>query len=308
VATRVAPRAAAPAAGARVVAALLAVALVTWIVTIERMGGMDAGPGTDLGTLGWFLGVWVTMMAAMMFPAVAPMVVVVARVSGGRSSDASGTGWITPAFVAGYLAVWTAYGLAAYGVFRALEAASPGFLAWDRQGPLVAGAAVAAAGAYQLTPLKRACLRHCRSPLSFVMLRWRSGRTGALAMGLEHGAWCLGCCAGLMLVLLVLGAMSITWMAVAATVIFAEKVLPIGVGVSRLAALALVGLGVWIAAAPGSVPGLTEPGMAMPMMERPASTDDGAPAMPMDAPSPMPMDAPSPMPMDAPSPMPMEHQ
>jgi predicted metal-binding membrane protein len=249
-----------------VAAALLAAALITWILTIERMGGMDAGPGTDLGGLGWFLGLWVTMMAAMMFPAAAPMVLVVNRVSDERGRGGPGALASTAGFVAGYLAVWTAYGGAVYGVYRALAAADPSALAWDREGPLVAGAAVAAAGIYELTPLKRACLRHCRSPLSFVLHRWRTGGAGAVVMGIEHGAWCLGCCIGLMLVLVILGVMSITWMAVVAGIIFAEKVLPGGQRVTVAVAAVLVAMGVWIASAPSTVPGLTEPGgTEMPM-------------------------------------------
>ena len=118
----------------------------------------------------------------------------------------------------------------------------------------MAGAAVAAAGAYELTPLKQVCLRHCRSPLSFVLHRWRSGRAGGFVMGLEHGAWCLGCCVGLMLVLVVLGVMSITWMAVVAAIIIAEKVLPGGQRMSVVVAACLIGTGVWIASAPDSVP------------------------------------------------------
>lgn len=245
---------------------LIAAALITWILTVERMQGMNAGPGTDLGALGWFLGVWVTMMAAMMFPAIVPMAVVVSRVSGERSQGGPGALASTTAFVAGYLVVWTAYGAAVFGVYRAIAAADPAVLAWDRQGPLVAGAAVAAAGAYELTPLKRLCLRHCRSPLSFVLHRWRRGGAGAFAMGLEHGAWCLGCCVGLMLVLVVLGVMSITWMAVVAAIIFAEKVLPGGQRVTVAVAVILMAMGLWIARAPDSVPGLTEPeNMQMPM-------------------------------------------
>jgi predicted metal-binding membrane protein len=244
--------------------ALLAVALVTWIVTIERMRGMDAGPGTDLGGMTWFVGVWVTMMAAMMLPSTAPMVLVVHRVTQERTRRgvvALATTWI---FVVGYLVVWTACGLVAYGAFRAVKSAAPGFLAWDRSGPLVAGIAVATAGVYQVTPLKRACLRHCRTPLHFVMHRWRRGGPGAFAMGVEHGVWCLGCCAGLMLVLFVVGVMSVTWMAVVAALIFAEKVLPFGAHLSGAIAVALVAFGLWIALSPNSVPGLTEPGMAMP--------------------------------------------
>ena len=249
---------------------LVAASLVTWIVTIDRMRGMDAGPGTDLGGLGWFIGVWVTMMAAMMLPSAAPMVLVVHRVSAMRARPGPRATLATWVFVVGYVAVWTVYGLAAYGLFRALRAADPGFLAWDRQGPLVAGIAVVAAGVYQLTPLKHACLRHCRTPLHFVMHRWREGGAGALAMGLEHGAWCLGCCVGLMLVLFAVGVMSLAWMALLGAVIFAEKVLPLGARLAGLVALGLIALGVWIAIAPGHVPGLTQPGMAPAMsMERP---------------------------------------
>jgi predicted metal-binding membrane protein len=251
------------------VAALLAVALVTWAVTIERMRGMDQGPGTDLGALGWFIGVWVTMTAAMMLPSTAPMVLMVRMASAQPGRGRPSAPVTTALFLAGYVAAWTVYGLAAYGAFRALAAHHPAFLAWDREGPVVAGAAVVAAGVYQLTPLKRACLRHCRTPLHFVMHRWREGTAGAFAMGLEHGAWCLGCCFGLMLALFAVGVMSIAWMAVVAVVIFAEKVFPGGARLAAPVAVCLLALGVLIAVAPSSVPGLTEPGKASGMpMER----------------------------------------
>jgi predicted metal-binding membrane protein len=198
------------------------------------------------------------MMAAMMLPSVAPMVLVYSRV--GRERARRGTAhaatWI---FVAGYLAAWTAYGLVAYGVYRAIVAADPGFLAWDEQGPIAAGAAIALAGLYQLTPLKAKCLEHCRSPLHFVMHDWREGRLGALRMGAEHGAYCVGCCWGLMLILFSLGVMSLVWMAVVAGVIFAEKAIPWGWRLTRPLAVAFVALGIWVAAAPSSVPGLTDP-------------------------------------------------
>ena len=118
-----------------------------WIVLVDRMRGMDAGPGTDLGALGWFVGTWVTMTAAMMLPSAAPMTLVYARTAGGRLER-------TLLFLAGYLVAWTVYGLVAYRLFRAVRAAAAGFLAWDRGGPWIAGAALAAAGAYELTPLK----------------------------------------------------------------------------------------------------------------------------------------------------------
>lgn len=251
-------------------AAVAGVALITWVVTVERMRGMDAGPGTDLGGLGWFLGVWVTMMAAMMLPSATPMALVFARVSAerrrrGRSFAPT---WV---FVGGYLAAWTAYGLAAYGIFRLIHSAHIGALSWHAQGPLVAGGAIVAAGIYQLTPLKRVCLRHCRSPMHYVFGGWRPGWRGAVRMGFEHGAFCVGCCWGLMLILFALGVMSVVWMLVVAGLVFAEKVFPFGERLSRGFAVAFVAAGIWVAAAPASVPGLTQPGsthaMRMQMMK-----------------------------------------
>ena len=127
-----------------IAALLLAAALVAWIVTVARMQGMDAGPGTDLGGLGWYVGVWVTMMAAMMLPSVAPMVLIFTRIS--RERHRQGRAGFVPTwiFLVGYLAAWTAYGLLAYGVFRLVTALDSGFLAWDEAGPYVAGGAIAA--------------------------------------------------------------------------------------------------------------------------------------------------------------------
>jgi predicted metal-binding membrane protein len=245
-----------PRGRATLLAALLGAALVAWIVTLQRMRGMDAGPGTDLGALGWYLGIWVTMMAAMMLPSEVPAVAIFARTRG----DAQ-----TAPFVVGYLLAWVVYGLAAYAAYRAVRRVDPGFLAWDAQGPWVAGAALAAAGLYQLTPLKTVCLRHCRSPLHF-LLRGRPGALGALWMGIEHGGICVGCCAGLMLALFALGVMSLVWMAVVSLAILIEKVLPGGPAFARLLVVVLVALGIWVAASPRSVPGLTQPGtMQMPM-------------------------------------------
>jgi predicted metal-binding membrane protein len=239
-------------------ATLATVSVVAWIVTVGRMRGMDAGPGTDLGGLGWFVGIWVTMMAAMMLPSVAPMVLLFARVSRDQANRGN---TVVPAwlFVSGYLAVWTAVGLAAYGAYRVFVSAGTGWLAWDRAGPYVTCGALVAAGIYQLTPLKDVCLRHCRSPLHFIFHGWRTGRSGAVRMGVEHGAYCLGCCSGLMLALFALGVMSLFWMAVVGGVILVEKLAPGGERLSRGFAVALVALGVWIAAAPGTVPGLVQP-------------------------------------------------
>jgi predicted metal-binding membrane protein len=241
-----------------VAAVLLGAALVTWIVTVLRMRGMDAGPGTGLGSVGWYVGVWVTMMAAMMLPSAAPMVLLFHRVSAERARR--GQSFVpTWLFVLSYLAVWTVYGLVAYGLYRLVVHFGSDFLAWDRGGPYVAGAAIGIAGIYELTPLKSVCLRHCRSPLSFVLGGWREGRLGAVRMGIQHGDYCVGCCWGLMVVLFALGVMSLTWMAVVAGLIFAQKILPRGELLTRVFAVAFVGVAVWVAAAPGSVPGLTQP-------------------------------------------------
>jgi predicted metal-binding membrane protein len=229
---------------------------------------MDDGPGTELGGLGWYLGIWVTMMAAMMLPSVAPMVLFFAHVS--REREKRGSGHVsTWTFVAAYFAVWTAYGLTAYAFYRVATELDSGLLVWQRGGPYVAGAAIAAAGLYELTPLKAVCLRHCRSPLHFVLTGWRGGRVGAFRMGVEHGAYCVGCCWGLMVILFALGVMSLLWMATVAAVIFVQKVLP---GAARLSvpfAAAFVVFGIWVAAAPGSVPGLDRPGSVPPMQMSP---------------------------------------
>jgi predicted metal-binding membrane protein len=239
-------------------ASLLGAALVAWIVAVERMRGMDAGPGTDLGALGWFIGIWVTMMAAMMLPSAAPTVLMFSRLRRGAHT------W---AFVLGYLLAWSGYGLAAYAVYRGIRASAPSFLAWDDRGPWVAGAALAAAGLYQLMPLKAACLRHCRSPLDF-LLHSRPGRLGAVQSGFTHGGYCVGCCAGLMLALFALGVMSLFWMAVVAAAILVEKALPGGEAFARLLAVVLIALGIWVAASPANVPGLKQPTQTQMKMQR----------------------------------------
>jgi predicted metal-binding membrane protein len=242
---------------------LIGASLAAWAVVFVRMRGMDAGPGTDLGALGWYVGVWVTMTAAMMLPSASPMLLVYAKVASGSSRHPAAS---TSVFLVGYVVSWTAYGLVAYGLYRLVRADDPSFVGWSRGGPIIAGSVIALAGLYQLTPMKRVCLRHCRTPFHFVLHRWHAGPLGALRMGVEHGLWCVGCCWALMLVLFAVGVMSLTWMVIVAAVIFAEKVLPVGERLAVVFALALVGLGIWIAVAPGSVPFLTQPGgMPMPM-------------------------------------------
>jgi predicted metal-binding membrane protein len=239
---------------------LLALAGVAWIVTGDQMSGMDAGPGTDLGTVGFFLGVWVVMMAAMMFPSIAPMVTMHVRIQEARKAKGqSAPVGATTLFVAGYLISWAAAGLFGYGVYQLGKSLTGDTFAWHNGGPELAGGIIVLAAVYQLTPMKDVCLRHCRSPFMFLMEHWRPGRAGALEVGLRHGGWCVGCCWGLMAALFALGVMSIGWMAFIAALIAAEKLLPWRVATSRAIAVLLLVLGLAVMITPSSVPGLTLP-------------------------------------------------
>jgi predicted metal-binding membrane protein len=235
------------------IALLFALAALAWWFTVDRMRGMDNGPGTDLGTLGWFLGIWLVMMAAMMFPSVSPTVALYSRMTKKRSP-------VAPlVFVGGYLLTWTAAGLLAFGISEVGGRLFGETLAWDRAGRWLAGGILVVAAVYELTPLKEVCLRHCRSPLGFLLGSWRDGLPGALQMGAKHGAWCVGCCWALMAALFALGVMSIAWMAFVAALIAAEKTLPWGRAVTYGTAVILLALGVLIVAAPNAIPGLTIP-------------------------------------------------
>ena len=247
------------------VALLFVLAAVAWWSTADRMAGMDEGPGTALGSLGWFLGVWLVMMAAMMLPAVSPTVALYAKMANGRWPGAS------LVFTLGYLLVWGTIGLVAYGLFHLGDSVLGKQLAFDDGGRWVAGGILVLAAAYELTPVKDACLAKCRSPLGFLLANWRDGPRAALTLGARHGAWCVGCCWALMAALFALGAMSLTWMAIVAALITVEKTLPWGRAVTYGVAATLLVLGVLLIAAPDAIPGLTVPG----------GGDDMAPAMTM---------------------------
>ena len=184
--------------------ALVALAALAWVVTIDQTRGMGVGPGTMGLSLPLFLAMWVAMMAAMMFPSVAPVAILWSRSIRGRAEGLQRVRRMT-AFVAGYLVAWTAYGLLAFaallGTQRLVEA-SPDGAKWLGVGIF------AAAGLYQLTPLKDACLRHCRSPM-MALLHYASfkGQARDLRVGVHHGLYCVGCCWGLMLVLVAVGVM-----------------------------------------------------------------------------------------------------
>jgi predicted metal-binding membrane protein len=216
-----------------------------------------SGAGWSLAGLVAFVVAWGVMMAAMMFPAAAPMLLLFRAVTTQRqtSTGAFAPTWI---FAAGYLLVWTAVGALTWTIVQVLSIAAGRLGAAERTtwAPIVFGAVFIGAGLYQLTPLKQVCLDHCRSPIAFVMQHWRSGYGGALRMGIVHGAFCLGCCWALFAVLVAAGIMSLAWMLVLTLVVFAEKVLPGGRRVSQVVGIALLTLGVGVAANVVDVPWL----------------------------------------------------
>jgi predicted metal-binding membrane protein len=238
---------------------LLVLAALAWWSTVDRMRGMDKGFGANPGTLGWFLGVWVVMMAAMMLPSVAPTVALYSRMTRSREPLAPLT------FTSGYLLTWSAAGVLAFGVSGLVGGILGEQLAWDRSGRWVAAGILFAAALYEVTPLKDICLRKCQSPLGFLLGSWRGGLSGALRMGVKHGAWCVGCCWALMAALFALGVMSLAGMAFIAALIAAEKLLPWRRAVTYGSATILALLGVLVMVAPHAIPGLTVPGSA-PMM------------------------------------------
>jgi predicted metal-binding membrane protein len=233
---------------------LLGLAGLAWWWTHERMRGMDKGPWTGLGTFGWFLGVWMVMMTAMMLPSAIPAVSLYTRLARDRTALAA------LFFISGYLAVWATVGLVAFAVAGAGSHLADDVLAWSRGGRWLAGAALLCAAAYQLTPLKEACLARCRTPLGLLLGSWRPGRLGGFRLGLANGAWCAGCCWALMTCLFALGVMSIAWTALVAGLITLEKTLPWPRVATGTTAMLLAGLGVLLLAAPDAVPGLALPG------------------------------------------------
>lgn len=235
------------------VALLFGLAGLAWLATANQMAGMDAGPGTDLGTFGWFLGVWILMMAAMMFPSVAPTVALYAQMTSQRDLSRP------LLFTSGYLLVWGAVGAVAYGLFELGRSLFGVDLAWHAGGRWLVGGILVLAGIYELTPLKDVCLAKCRSPLGFLLGSWRDGSRGALEMGARHAAWCVGCCWALMATLFALGVMSVGWMAFVGALIAVEKLAPWKSAANRAIAVTLVVLGLAVVIVPEQVPGLTVP-------------------------------------------------
>jgi predicted metal-binding membrane protein len=236
------------------VAALLAVAGVAWSVTVVEMRGMDDGPWTSLGTPGWFAGVWIAMMAAMMLPSAWPTIALHSRMGDAR------TAFAPLLFTAAYLAMWVVFGGLVFAVATIGAHAGVDVLVWSREGRWVAAATLFAAAVYELTPAKRVCLDNCRSPFNSLMDSWRAGPRGALELGVRHGGSCVGCCWALMASLFALGVMSLVWTAVIAIVIAAEKLLERRRAVTYATVALLTSLGVLMLVAPDGIPALTIPG------------------------------------------------
>jgi predicted metal-binding membrane protein len=240
-----------------------ALAVGAWFASIDRMQGMDMGSRFTVGSFGFFVVLWVLMMAAMMFPSVWPAVTM--HTLALRKRGADGAAFLQSGlFVAGYLASWTLFGFAAFGLLALARASGLDTLSTDDVARYGVAPTAFVAAAYQFLPFKRTCLKHCRGPLSFFMQHWRDGRRGALTMGTRHGAFCVGCCWVLMLVLLALGVMSITWMVVVSVAIAVEKLAParLSLVASGLLKAGLVTLGVVALARPSWLPGM-DAGMGM---------------------------------------------
>jgi predicted metal-binding membrane protein len=208
-----------------VLVALLGLATACWVIAVRQMSGMDMGTATQLGSFGFFIAVWTAMMAAMMLPGAIPATFRRARDGGGVCA--------LPLFVGSYLAIWAVAGVVLYALYRP-------------HGTTVAGGVVIAVALYELTPLKRYCRQRCRETV----------RSGA-----GFGMYCVGSSVGLMLMLVVLGVMSLTWMVVAAVLAAGQKLLPARGFVDVPLALAIFGLGIFILVAPSALPGLTPPPM-----------------------------------------------
>jgi predicted metal-binding membrane protein len=257
---------------------LLGTAAIAWVVTVDRMQGMDAGPGTDLGSFGWFAGIWAVMMAAMMLPSLVPMAGTYARQARGGSAAATPRSiGRTTLFTAGYLLAWVLVGLVAWIAFEGIRSLDLSFLAWNDGGRYVAAGVIAGAALYELTPLKRSCLHHCRDR-DLLVADWREGAAGALRMGLDQGAYCVGSSWALMAALFALGVMSITWMIVIAALIVLEKVLPSRRRAEGVTVVVLLALAVGVAFFPGQLPGLTVPDSPAAMKATDSMSMDQAPA------------------------------
>jgi len=245
-----------------VLAGLGSIALLSWAYTgylarsmADTMAGPIAGMGMEMampvirpwGPSDYLLMfvMWTVMMIAMMTPSAAPMVLTYARINRQHQIDSKPV-WGTAIFYAGYILMWTAFSAAATLAQGALHAAALLSPMMATSSPVLGGSVLLAAGAFQFSPLKHACLSHCRTPLGFFMTEWREGQWGILMMGLRHGIFCTGCCWLIMALLFVAGVMNLFWITVISAYVLAEKVLPGGHKLSRAIGVLMIGWGAWV--------------------------------------------------------------
>ena len=244
-----------------VLSGLAAITALSWVYVVSLASDVQSMNMGDMGTQmtlprmqAWgtadfalTFGMWAVMMVAMMTPSAAPMILMFAAVNRRRWKQQ--VSYVpTSVFLAGYLVVWAAFSVIATAAQWGLHSASLLSPMMASTSPILGGTLLVAAGTYQWTPLKHACLSKCRSPLGFVLNEWREGRWGAFLMGLKHGAYCTGCCWSLMALLFVAGIMNLLWVGAIAGFILLEKVVPRGDRLGRVAGVVLVGWGAWMVA------------------------------------------------------------
>jgi predicted metal-binding membrane protein len=235
--------------------AVAGVTALSWLYLLQLGRGMPdmasmampMSPRWTPATFALTFAMWAVMMVGMMLPSAAPMILTFAALNR-RKAQALQRVIPVLLFASGYLLIWTAFSLFATLLQWALDRLALLSPMLTTTNALLGGALFLAAGIYQLTPLKQACLRHCRSPFAFLFNRWRDGLSGALRMGLEHGAYCLGCCWLLMALLFVVGVMNLLWVAAITLFVFGEKLLRGGAWVARLSGVAMAAYGIWLVA------------------------------------------------------------
>jgi predicted metal-binding membrane protein len=231
-----------------ILTALVVLSGLAWAGTIYQAGSMGLGMVTCSMTMGTpfsvssaalYVVLWGVMMVAMMLPAMSPIVDLFQGIARGKREEGLP---FTPVwiFVSGYVLLWTLIGGVGYAADLAIQSLPDIFPALRTYGAVIGGLTLVGAGIYQLTPLKYLCLSQCRSPLGFLLTSWRDGALGAFRMGVDHGAYCLGCCWSLMAVLFVMGTMNLVWMGILSIVIFVEKITPYGVSMGKASGSVLI--------------------------------------------------------------------
>lgn len=232
---------------------LLVLSGLAWALLIWQSNSMsNQAMGLTMGmSAALFIVIWIVMMVAMMFSTAAPMILMFSKIYAGKRQQAFVPTWV---FVSAYLLIWSLCGVVAYPLVVGLEKLAAHSMWLMENAARIGGVVLLIAGLYQLSPLKRICLSKCRTPLQFILGSWHDGYGGAFRMGLEHGAYCLGCCWLLFVILFPLGIMNIAVMALVTALIFAEKSLPIGRHISQLAGVALIIYGTLVIFLPAALP------------------------------------------------------